>query len=142
VKAPLAQGFRRSQLEECLLHGRGLLERVRDHIADEREVTVEFGVRPLNEDDLGRDEIARLQVEGVRELDKAGVTEKDRPMRRLDLLREPLEVGQEGDRSRLLIDDRRGPLTCPAFEMMTELPFTGFVNVPRKDAVSLKLSSA
>ena len=33
-----------------------------------------------------------------------------------------------------------GPLTCPAFEMMTAFPFSGFVAVARNEAVSLKLS--
>jgi hypothetical protein len=35
-----------------------------------------------------------------------------------------------------------GPLTCPAFEMTTDLPFSGFVNVAMIELVSLKLSSA
>ena len=78
----------------------GLPERLRCHLAEEREVAVEFGVRALYEDDFGRDGIARRQAEGVRELDKAGVTEKDAPVRRLDLLRKPLEVREGRDQPR------------------------------------------
>ena len=57
-------------------------------------------MRALYEDDFGRDGIARRQAEGVRELDKAGVTEKDAPVRRLDLLRKPLEVREGRDQPR------------------------------------------
>ena len=82
-------------------------ERPRNHFAEEREVTVGFWVRSLIDDGLRRDELASLQVEGVGERDDAGVTEQDGPVRRLDLLGEALVGGQEGDRARLLVHDRR-----------------------------------
>src|SRR5215211_6864393 len=90
-----------------LLASTELRERLGDDLAEEREVAVEFGVRSLVDGDLGRDELACLQVEGIGEGDKAGVTEEDRPVCRLDLLREALEGGEEGDRARLLVHERR-----------------------------------
>ena len=35
-----------------------------------------------------------------------------------------------------------GPLTSPALEMTIDLPFSGFVNVPLNEPLSVKLSSA
>src|SRR5687767_10798844 len=90
-----------------------LQERLRNHLTEEREVAVRFGVWPFD-DDLGRDELARRQIEGVRERNDAGISKKDRPMGGLDLFGQALEGDQEGDRARLLVDNRRrsGHLLC------------------------------
>jgi integrase len=64
----------------------GLRERLRNHLTEEREVTLEVGMRALDRD-LARDELAGLQVEGVCERNEAGITEKEHALRRLDLLR-------------------------------------------------------
>ena len=82
-----------------------LRERPRNNLAEEREVAVRLGVRSLVDSDLGRDELARLQVEGVREGDDASVTEQDGPLCRLDLFREAYERSEEGKGARLLVYD-------------------------------------
>lgn len=39
-------------------------ERVRNHLAEEREVALQVGVRPLDDEDLERDQLVGVQVEG------------------------------------------------------------------------------
>lgn len=51
-------------------------ERVRHDVTEQLEVTVELGMRPFLDNDLGRDELACDQIEGVRERHDAGVTEE------------------------------------------------------------------
>src|SRR6266508_1528806 len=61
----------------------------------------------LGNDLAEESEVAVIQVEGIGERHDAGVTEEDGPVWSLELLREALEGGEEGDRARLLVDDRR-----------------------------------
>ena len=92
------EGFKRlssAELRECL----------RNHLAEERKVTLQFRVGPLD-DDVGGDELARVQIKGVHECGDSSVPEEHWAMLRLDLFGQAFERGDEGDRARLLVHKR------------------------------------